>query len=201
MDTLRTNIYDIYINLEHLKTSVLDCLDIVRSGAFKLNKFFSYFCKYNVVKNVLYLIFEIYITGLFCLVNPYKNSTISDLHRYISGYGEIYFRCRACISRFRPRNRMKKDGRDDDDDDGGGTAFSSGTRRNEFRRGDRVIAYPSHGTVDYLRRLAHFHWPPTGKRKAIEEYAAEVLYKLDVSRIFPARRCVSEYRFRDRVAI
>lgn len=29
----------------------------------------------------------------------------------------------------------------------------------------------------------------------------EVLYKLDVSRIFPARRCASGYQFRDKVAI
>ena len=58
--------------------------------------------------------------------------------------------------------------------------FLSGTWRNEFRRDDRVIAYPSHGTADYPRRLAHFHWPPAGKRKAIEEYTAEMLYKLDI---------------------
>lgn len=82
-------------------------------------------------------------------------------------------------------------------------AFSSSTRRNEFRRGDRVIAYPSHMGWPIIRAgsLTFTGPPPIRKRKAIEECTAEVLYKLDVSRIFPARRCASGYRFRDKVAI
>lgn len=58
------------------------------------------------------------------------------------------------------------------------------------------------GTADYPRRLAHFHWPPPEREKRSKVVrAAEVLYKLDVSRIFPARQCVSRCRFRERAVI
>lgn len=72
-------------------------------------------------------------------------------------------------------------------------------------RWSRYRVSVAHGMADYPSWLAHFHWPPppppTRKRKAIEECTAKVLYKLDVSQIFSARRCASGYWFRDKVAI